>query len=73
MAKGQLFEYAILHHPKATKEQAERNDEPKSVLVLEPKRVLAGSKEEVGILAAREIPAQFLDKLAQVEVVVRPF
>jgi len=35
--------------------------------------VLAGSKEEVSILAAREIPPDYLSKLDQVEVLVRPF
>jgi len=72
-SKGQLFEYAILQHPKQTKEQAERNESPKSVLVKEPSTVLAASKDEVSILASRAIPEQYLDKLDEVEILVRPF
>jgi hypothetical protein len=73
MAKGQLFEYAILHHPKQTKEQADRSEDPKSLLVVHPKHVLAATKDEVSILAAREIPAEYLDKLSTIEIAVRPF
>jgi hypothetical protein len=73
MAKGQLFEYVILHHPKQTKEQAERNEEPKSTLVKGPTHELAATKEEVSILASRAIPDEFLTKLETVEIVIRPF
>lgn len=73
MAKGQLFEYAILHHPKQTKEEAERNEQPKSVLVKAPMQLLAATKDEVSILAARAIPESYLDRLETVEIVVRPF
>jgi hypothetical protein len=36
-------------------------------------RILAVTLEEVSILAARTIPEEYLDKLEQVEIVVRPF
>ena len=73
MAKGKLFEYAALYHPKQTKDQAERGESPKSVLVTPPTTIMAGSEQEVGIVAARALPAEYVDKLEDVEIVVRPF
>lgn len=73
MAKGQLFEYAVLHHPKQTKDQNDRGEQPKSVLVTTPTSILAGSQAEVSILAARSVPAEHLDHLEDIEIIVRPF
>lgn len=70
MAKGKLFEYAVIHHPRPAKKD---DPEPKSVLLVEPKRVLVASDQECAIHASREIPEAFLDKLDEVEIVVRPF
>ena len=71
--KGALYQYAVLYHPKQTKDQAERNEYPKSVLIVAPVRVVAASPDEVGMLAARDIPNDYIDKLADCEVVVSPF
>jgi hypothetical protein len=72
-AKGKLFEYAVLHHPKAKKDLAGNEETVKSSILTDVTRVLAATPEEVSILAARSIPTEFLDKLEQVEIVVRPF
>ena len=72
MAKSKLYEFAILYHPKPRKKSGEEV-QGKSVLLTEPTRVLAASDAEVSILAAREIPAEYLDKLEDVEILVRPF
>jgi len=73
MAKGQLFEYAVLHHPRPTKEQHDRGETPKSEIVIEPTTILASSQEQAGTLAARAIPDKYIDKLDDLQVVVRPF
>jgi hypothetical protein len=70
MAK--LFEYAVLYHPKTKKVDGEEKREKSKVLV-DVKRVLAADDKEVAILAAREIPEEYLDQLETVEIVVRPF
>ena len=63
-----LFEYVILHHAK------KKGDEPsKTTLVKDIQRVIAGTESEVTMLAARAIPDEFLDKLSEVEIKVRPF
>jgi hypothetical protein len=72
-AKGKLFEYAVLHHPKAKRDLAGNEETVKSSILTDVTRVLAASPDEVSILAARSIPPDFLDKLDQVEIVVRPF
>jgi len=73
MAKGKLFEYAVLYHPKPTKDQNERGETPKSILVTSPTTILAGSEQEVSIKAAQSIGADYVEKLDDVEIVVRPF
>lgn len=71
MAK--LFEYAIVHNPKPTKD-AQGNDTTKpATLLVEPKHILARDEKEVAMRGAREIPDTHLDKLDEVEVLVRPF
>lgn len=72
-AKGKLFEYAVLHHPKAKKDLAGNEETVKSAILTDVTRILAVTPEEVSILAARTIPPEYLDKLEQVEIVVRPF
>lgn len=73
MAKGKLFEYAVLYHPKEKKDAAGNVEPQKSVVVSDIKHVLAGSDKEVGMLAAKAIPSEYDDKLEDVEIVIRPF
>lgn len=68
-----LFQYAVLYHPKASKDDVERGVRPKSVLVTEPTTILAGSDKEVAMMAARSIPEEHTEHLEDVEVLVRPF
>lgn len=73
MPKGELYEYAVLHHPKQTKEQAERNEQPKSSVVVPQTSVLAATEAEVSILAGRAIPDEHLSHLDEIQICVRPF
>lgn len=74
MAKGKLFEYAVLYHPKEKRDAAGNPLESrKSILVSKPEFILAGSDKEVAMLAAKSIPAEYDDKLDDVEIVIRPF
>jgi hypothetical protein len=74
MARGKLFEYAVIYHPKAKKDAAGNELDPqKSVVVTDVTRVLAASDKEVGMLAAKSIPDTYSDKLDDVEIVIRPF
>jgi hypothetical protein len=74
MAKGKLFEYAVLYHPKEKKDAAGNPTEnKKSILVGEVKKIIALSETEVGMLAAKSIPDEYNDNLEDIEIVVRPF
>ena len=73
MAKSSLFEYAVLYHPKAKKDAAGNEEETKSVILTDVTRVLAATPAEVSIRASRSIPEEYLDKLQEVDIVVRPF
>jgi len=72
-ARLKLFQYAVLFHPKPTKDQIETGERPKSVVVTEVTTVLAGSEQEVGILAARSVDPKYVTALDDVEIIVRPF
>lgn len=74
MAKGKLFEYAVIYHPKEKKDAAGNPlEQKKSIIVQDITRVLAGSDKEVAMLAAKAIPNEYDDKLDDVEIVIRPF
>jgi len=68
-----LFQYAILHHPLPTKEQTERGETPRSVVVKDITSILVRDEREALMTAAREIPSEYLDKLDRVEIALRPF
>lgn len=71
MAK--LYQWAILLNPRATKDAMGNDTTPPAKLIVEPKYQLAKDEKEVALRAAREIPTEYLDKLDEVEVLVRPF
>ena len=74
MAKGKVFEYVVIYHPKEKKDAAGNPTETKkSIIVTDVQRVLATSDKEVGMLAAKAIPDEYNDKLEDVEIVIRPF
>ena len=64
-----LFQYAVMLHP--TEEGKKTGDTSK--IIVEVKTVLAVDQNGAVILAGRDIPSEFLDKLDRVEVAVRPF
>jgi hypothetical protein len=72
-----LFEYAILYHPVPTKEDKDKGIRKPSILIQitgqDVMRVVAEDEKEVAIRAARQIPDEYLDRLQQIEVAVRPF
>ena len=70
MANAQLFQYAILWHP--TEKQV-KDDGLKSKLLVTPQTVLAETQQSVLLLAATQIPKEYLGELEQVQIAVRPF
>jgi hypothetical protein len=73
MPRGKLYEFAVIHHPKAKKDTAGNEEPVKSKIITDVTRTLSSTPEEVSILAGRSIPEEYLDRLEQIEIVVRPF
>ena len=68
--KSRLFEYAILLHPLPKKAD---DIPPPSEVLIGPASVLAQDENKALILASREIPEDYLSRLEEVEIAVRPF
>ena len=60
-----VYEYVIIYQPEDEKSKPE--------IIQAITSVFAKDEKTAGILAARAIPEKFIDKLDEVEVVVRPF
>lgn len=73
MANSKLFEYAVVHHGRVTKAQEEKGERARSLVLVDPKRFLARDEKEALLIAAREIPAEYIDRLDEIEVLIRPF
>ena len=73
MAKGKLFEYAVLFHPKPVKDAAQNDITPPSEIIVPTTVALFRDEKEAGLKASRSIPASYDDKLEFCEVLVRPF
>lgn len=61
-----VFQYVAFYNP-----DEESTDKPK--IIVEPKTVLAKDENQASMLAARAIPEDYVDKLENVEIAVRPF
>lgn len=70
---SRLFEYAVLFHPKIVKDAQGNETQGPDTIVHKPAFVLAKDDKEVAMRAARMIPEEYLDRLDQVEIVIRPF
>lgn len=68
--KLKVFEYLVLLHPA---KDTEGKEVGKTTFVKDLSRILAKDEKQVGMLAAREIPADLMDELDRVEIIVRPF
>src|SRR5438876_2137421 len=57
-----LFEYAVLYHPRAKKEQRDAGEDVKSKIITEPVTLLAKDEKIAMLLAARSIPKEYEGK-----------
>lgn len=72
MAK-QLFEYAVVYNPPRVVNNQGTDVTPSSVVVLEPKTVLASNDAEVRLLIGRALPEEYLDKVDDLIIRIKPF
>jgi len=64
-----LYEYVVFFNPKT---DVKKQSESAKILV-GPKTILTNDEKTAMLIAGREIPENFLNRLDQVEVAVRPF
>jgi len=64
-----LYEYVVFFNPKNTDKK--KHEEAK--ILVGPKTVLTNDEKTAMLIAGREIPESFLNRLDQVEVAVRSF
>lgn len=67
--KLKLFEFAVLFHPT----DKEFKDGGKTLIIVNKQTMLGKDDKQVGMKAVMEIPAEYKEKLDQVEIIVRPF
>lgn len=65
--KARLFEYVIIWHPT---EQQEKEG-AKAKIIVDLTRMLAKEVSSAQALAARAIPEEYIDQIAQIEVLFR--
>lgn len=74
VARGTAFEYIAIYHPKTKKDKVGDEVVEKSRLISDGVQiVVAVSPDEAQLRAARALPAEYEDKLDDVEIIVRPF
>jgi len=71
--RAKLFEYAIIYQPKERTDAQGNDTTPPAVLIVEPTQILCRDEKEATIQAARRIPEEYLTKLDEVEIALRPF
>ncbi len=67
--KAKLFQYAVILHP--TGEEEKKGG--KSQIILDLKTMLASDEKTAVLLVGRQIPEEYLSKLDQIEIAIRPF
>lgn len=73
IGKKHFFEYVILRHQTPNKEDADKGQRVVTTVIKEPTHLLAANEQEATMIVAREIPQEFLERLDEIEVVIRPF
>lgn len=69
--KKQLFTYAVLFHQHEQKEGKQEFKE--TVILVNPKTVLAKDDKEVAFKATREVPEEYAEQSENIQIIVRPF
>lgn len=70
MEQVRLYEYAVILQPKEDKDGVVVEE---GKVLVAPQTVLARDDRQAGVLAARAIPEEEIEKLDRITVVVRPF
>lgn len=69
MEKLKLFEYVVLQHPTEEEEKAGK----KTSILIDYQRELAKDERSLTFKIAKKLPDESMDKLNNIEIIVRPF
>jgi hypothetical protein len=64
-----VFQYCVIYSPN----EAAKKDGKKAELIVPVKTILANDIQQANLLVAREVPEEYLDRLDQIDVAIRPF
>ena len=68
------FEYVVMYHPPSENDDDSNASNPDTKMISDGVvRLLAKDERSVGMRAARSIPEEYVDKLDQVEIIIRSF
>ncbi len=62
-----VFQYVVFYLP------AEEDSVNKPTIVVEPQTLLASDEKSAMLRAARSIPSEYMDRLDDLEIAIRPF
>jgi hypothetical protein len=65
--KLRLFQYTVLLHP------VKDDEKTKTTFLVEPTMKLAKDERALSMTIAKEIPEEYMDRLEDVEILIRPF
>ena len=71
--KSNLYRAAVIYQPKRSVDINGTDKTPPAILVVEPKNILAPSADIAKGLIFRDVPAEYLDKVEDLDVIVRDF
>lgn len=69
MEKSNLFQYVAIYNPSTKKEEEKQT----AKIVVPITSILAKNEQVASMKAVREIPEEYLDRLEQIDIIVRPF
>ena len=70
MSRSKLFQYAVLKHPKKTKDTETTE---KTEILIQPTMILEENEQNVGFKAIRNLKEEDMEDLDRIEILVAPF
>lgn len=72
-SKSSLYRAAVIYQPKRSVDVNGVDKTPPATLVVEPKNILAPSADVAKGLIFRDVPAEYLDKVEDLDMIVKDF
>lgn len=70
--KKKLFQFAVLFHEE-WKVGEDMKTKVETKMIVEPKTILATDEKSATLKIAKELPEEYMDRLENIEILLRPF